>query len=534
MSLHVLAASFTLPSRATISLDSFLRLTPALLVSFVVLFAVRYARSPWRSLPPGPRGLPIIGHAHLFRDKSWMYRQDCKRFGDMMYLNAFGKPVLVLQSLKAAFELLEKRANISSDRPRFIVADEILCGGLFSAAMIYGDLWRRTRRAAHEGLTKLAVRDYHPILRKEATLLSSAILDDQGALELHFQRSSASAILSILYDYPTLENNDDETLKRIHTFIGRVSEAASPGAHLVELLPWMMHIPEIFAKWKREGRKHFREHTDMFNGLLNAVRGDVSKGSERPSMSATLIKNSDRNGLSDEEMAWLIGTLYTAGAETTATALSWWALAMVTHPEIQKRAQAELDAVVGRARPPTFSDVSGLQYIQAIVKETLRWRPSLALGIPHNTTEDIWYDGVFIPKGTTCISNLWQCHHDPAFYGDDAAKFNPERYLDANGRLSSGPAETRDEGHSAYGFGRRACVGKHVANDSLFITIATVLWAANLERVRDENGKEVIPDTDAFVDTGMVVRPLTYWFDVTPRFPEARSILAEESELLKA
>ncbi len=154
--------------------------------------------------------------------------------------------------------------------------------------------WRRTRRAAHEGLTKLAARDYHPILRKEASLLSSAILDNQGFLEKHFQRVTASAIMSILYDYPTLENEDDETLKKIHTFIGRMSKAAAPGAHLVELLPWMMYIPEwyaftfiahssriatrcvlSFAKWKREGRKHFREHTSMFNALLNAVRSDV-------------------------------------------------------------------------------------------------------------------------------------------------------------------------------------------------------------------------------------------------------------------
>ncbi|KAH9041418.1 cytochrome P450 [Lactarius hengduanensis] len=536
------------------SLDTFRTLAPALLFGYVVLLAVRFVRSPWRSVPPGPRGLPIIGHAHLFRDKSWMFRQDCKqRFGasdlffprglvtggtpgDMMYLNAFGQPIVILQSLKAAFELLDKRANISSDRPRYIVAHEILSGGLFTASMIYGDLWRRTRRAAHEGLTKLAVRDYHPILRKEATLLSCAILDDQGALEKLFQRSTASSIMSILYDYPTLENKleDDETLKQIHTFVGRLSKAAAPGAYLVELLPWMMHIPERFAKWKREGRKHFRDHTNMFNALLNAVRGDVSKGSERPSMSASLIKNYDRNGLSNQEMAWLLGTLYAAGAETTSTALGWFALAMVANPEIQKRAQAELDTIVGRARAPTFSDLSSLPYLQAIVKETLRWRPSLALGVPHNTTEDIWYDGMFIPKGTTCISNLWQCHHDPASYGDDAAKFNPERFLDANGRLLSGPAETRDDGHSTYGFGRRACVGKHVANDSLFISVATVLWAANLERVRDQNGKEVTPDTETFVDTGMIVRPLTYWFDVTPRFPEARSILAEESELLKA
>ncbi|KAF8258627.1 cytochrome P450 [Lactarius quietus] len=451
-----------------------------------------------------------------------------------MYLNAFGQPIVVLQSLKAAYELLDKRANISSDRPRYIVAHEILCGGLFSASMVYGDLWRRTRRAAHEGLTKLAVRDYHPILRKEATLLSSAILDDEGSLEKHFQRFSASAIMSILYDYPTLKDEDDETVKRIHTVIDRLSKAAVPGTFLVELLPWMMHIPESFAKWKREGRKHFREHTNMFNGLLNAVRINVSKGCERPSMSASLIKNSDRNGLSNQEMAWLIGTLYTAGAETTYTSLTWWALAMVAHPEIQKRAQAELDAVVGRARPPTFSDASNLPYIQATVKETLRWRPPLPLGIPHNTTEDVWYDGVFIPKGTMCIANIWQCHHDPTYYGDDAAKFNPERFLDAHGRVLSGPTETRDKGHSSYGFGRRACVGKHLANDSLFITIATVLWAANLERVRDQTGKEITPDTETFVDTGMVVRPLPYWCDITARFPEARSMLAEEGELLKA
>ncbi|KAH9035340.1 cytochrome P450 [Lactarius pseudohatsudake] len=534
MSLHdgVPAAALTPLGGATISLDYFLRFTPALLVGVGVLLAFRYVRSPYRSVPPGPRGLPIIGNVLQLSDKSWMFKPDSKRrtFGDMIYLSAFGQPILILQSLKAASEILEKRANVTSDRPRFIVAHEIISGSLFGPAMVYGDLWRRTRRAAHEGLTKVAVRDYHPILRKEATILSSALLDDQGDLEKHFQRFAASSIMSILYDYPTLENNNDETLKRIHMYISRVSKAAAPGAYLVELLPWMMYIPEMFAKWKREGMEHFREHTTMFTGLLNAVRGDISKGSERPSMSATLIKNHDRNGLSNHEMAWLLGTLYAAGAETTSTALGWFALAMVANPEVQKRAHAELDTVVGRARPPTHSDLSDLHYIQAIVKEILRWRPSLALGVPHNTTEDIWYDGMFIPKGTTCISNLWQCHNDTAIYGDDAAKFNPERFLDANGRLP----ETRDDGHSAYGFGRRACVGKHVANDSLFISVATVLWAANLERVRDQNGKEVTPDTETFVDTGMVFPPLKYWYDVTPRFPEARSILAEESELLKA
>jgi hypothetical protein len=106
--------------------------------------------------------------------------------------------------------------------------------------------WRRTRRAAHEILTKVVVRDYHPVFCKEAILLASAILDSPDALDKHIQRSSASATMSILYDYPTLENEHDETITQIHTFIDRMSAASAPGAHLVEKFPWMIYIPERY------------------------------------------------------------------------------------------------------------------------------------------------------------------------------------------------------------------------------------------------------------------------------------------------
>ena len=176
---------------------------------------------------------------------------------------------------------------------------------------------------------------------------------------------------------------------------------------------------------------------------------------------------------------------------------------MIANPDIQKRAQDQLDVVVGRCRPPTFADAPNLPYIQAMVKESLRWRPALPLGLPRSTIEDDWYEGMFIPKGTLCLANMWQCNLDPAFYGDDAVNFNPGRFLDEQGGLIPGPAETRDDGHSTYGFGRRACTGKHAANDTLFISMATMLWAVKLERPRDENGKEVPLDTETPVDIGM-------------------------------
>jgi len=73
------------------------------------------------------------------------------------------------------------------------------------------------------------------------------------------------------------------------------------------------------------------------------------------------------------------------------------------------------------------------------------------------------------------------------------------------GELLPGPVETNQEGHAAFGFGRRMCVGKYMANDSLFIHTAGILWAATLECVQDENGEDVVPDINSFVDMGLIM-----------------------------
>ena len=150
------------------------------------------------------------------------------------------------------------------------------------------------RRAKHEALTKAVVLDYHPTFSKEATILASSILKNPTGLNQYFKRSSTSTIMSILYDHPTLEDEYDRTVTEINTFLDRMSAAVAPGTHLVEFLPWMIHIPERyaympyivylkclskedprFARWKREGFEHFRQHTAMFNRCLNTVCDDT-------------------------------------------------------------------------------------------------------------------------------------------------------------------------------------------------------------------------------------------------------------------
>ena len=84
---------------------------------------------------------------------------------------------------------------------------------------------------------------------------------------------------------------------------------------------------------------------------------------------------------------------------------------MVLNPDVQRKAQMELDAVVGPDRLPRYEDRSALPYIDAIVKESLRWQPVGPLGIAHRTTDNDEYKGYCIPKGAIVISNTWYILH---------------------------------------------------------------------------------------------------------------------------
>jgi cytochrome P450 len=345
----------------------------------------------------------------------------------------------------------------------------------------------------------------------------------------HLRRTAASSIMTMVYDEPPIISGNDQSVRLINDFVARLTRAALPGAHLVEFFPWMMYIPARLAPWRQKAEASYIADSAMFESLFRRVQDRMKEGEIGPNFAATLLDTAERHGLSERENSWLAATMFIAGAETTSGVMAWWMLAMVVYPESQKRAQAELDAVVGRDRIPTFADYENLPYIRAMTKEALRWRPVGPVGLPHRSIEDDWYEGHFIPAGTIVIANVWHLNRDPQIYGADAEHFNPARHLDEKGRVAPGPTDSK-EGHFMYGFGRRICVGRHVANNSLFINIAMVLWAMNIEPATDARGKPLPIDVHGCVEDGLVVRPIPFEVKFTLRFPEAATMLKLERE----
>ncbi|OCH87846.1 cytochrome P450 [Obba rivulosa] len=483
-------------------------------------------------LPPGPTGVPLLGNLLQVQKEAWLTFTEWKqKFGPIVHISLAGQSVVILNTHKAAADLLDRRANVYSDRPRNIVASEILTGGLLIVFTRYGEVWRRMRRAAHEGMNKAVASRYHPTQTAEAVTLCQGLLQDPDSWEDQFRKTAASSVMSIIYGTPAINSIDDPAVKKVNDFAERIVKAAYPGAHLVELFTWMKYLPSSIAKWKREAEEQFKRDSIMFEGMFNKVKKGVVNGDERPSISATLVLEQERNRLTEKEAAWLSATMYAAGAETTAGVLSWFMLAMVAHPEVQHKAHEELDRVLGRDRMPTFADYEALPYIRAIVKESLRWRPVDPLGLPHLCTDNDWYEGYYIPKGSICIANVWAMNRDPEVYGFDAEDFNPDRHLDEKGQLAPAPLDTHEEGHVTYGFGRRVCIGRNIANNSLFIEIACILWSMTIQPIRDADGELITPDISGCVQGGLVVRPVPFRCETIPRFAGVPSILAQTAEM---
>ncbi|RAO74354.1 uncharacterized protein BHQ10_010366 [Talaromyces amestolkiae] len=387
-------------------------------------------------------------------------------------------------------EIIDRSSAISSERPRWIVSNELICNKMNVLLLDGSDpRWKTQRRVIKTYMTGVPRADAGlPILNYETAKFLHAITNspEVGQNGTRILRSiarytySAFATLTFGMDVPDI---NDPTISYIHeTGLAQIL-GTIPGMHMVDIFTWLDHLPLCLKPWEQNARQRFKRDLEWCSVRLQRLRDpDFAGKYMTDAFLPSVIRGPDCGGLETaEEAAYLSLQLIIAAADTSQ--ISTWSFleAMLQYPDVQRKARAEIEAVVGD-RLPEFADLEGIPYVRCVMKEVWRWRPPVSLGHPHFTTKDIVYNGQCIPRGSRLHVNAWAIAHDPNRH-DDPERFWPDRYADdrttAEQSINSPDVTKRD--HFAFGAGRRICPGYHVAERSLAIAAMRILWAFEIK-----------------------------------------------------
>ncbi|KAH6972758.1 putative cytochrome P450 oxidoreductase [Ilyonectria sp. MPI-CAGE-AT-0026] len=485
-------------------------------------------------LPPGPPTLPILGNMldipTTGLGKKFMEWQ--AEYGKVFSLKVGPGNIIVICDRKAVHELLDKKGSIYSDRPPNIVPRFITRGNHMTMEN-QTPLWREKRTVVTRNLNPKSLDEKHfRVQEAEAVLFMNRLLTDPENF-FSYARMYASSVAAVLAWGFRAKDLDSFWFKDVSKMIEKWLEAIEPGANPpIDLIPALWYLP---GKWKTRAYE-MRDHMDSIWGharkLVNERR---DRGDMRECMIDLKLDEYNKNGwpMTDHAFNNLFGELMEAGADTTANQILTLILALAKNPQIQAKARVELDAVCGTERAPLFSDFQRLPYINAIVKEGLRWRSTSDLGLPHTVTRDDWYNGMLIPKGSTIFVGVSAMHIDEDYYPDHNT-FDPERFAKhsklANDYAIGPDYQNRDKSshHYGYGAGRRICPGIHLAERSMWRITAKLLWAFEFAEPLDPITKKVRPlDPDAYTSANLVC-PLPFKVRVIPRSQEHIDVIKKE------
>ena len=185
---------------------------------------------------------------------------------------------------------------------------------------------------------------------------------------------------------PTIDAPHTKKLSDLVEIWARINEfgAVPP----IDIFPFLKKIPERFlGNWVTRTKTVHDAMHELYNGLLKTVKQRRESIGSMGSLIDRLLDQQEKSGLTTHQITLLSGVTTKGGSDTSAAVLTSFIQAMVTWPDVQKKAQSELDAVIGEDRVPDFSDYEKLPYVAAIVKESMRWRPVAPLSVPHALSE---------------------------------------------------------------------------------------------------------------------------------------------------
>ncbi|KAI8435148.1 hypothetical protein MSG28_003523 [Choristoneura fumiferana] len=473
-----------------------------------------------RKLPPGPWGPPVVGYLPFLGVRHKTFLELARSYGVLFSARLGNQLTVVLSDYRLIREAF--RREEFTGRPNTPLMHTLDGLGIINSE---GRLWKSQRRFLHEKLREFGMtymgngkKIMETRIKSEVNDLISNLHNAEGApidanplLALGVSNVICGITMSVRFSlgdarFTRLNNLIEEGMR----LFGEI--------HYGEYIPLYNYLPgkaraqikvmknrdEMFGFYQTLIDEH-RETLDLENArdLIDVYLIEIEKA-KLEGKAGELFEGRDH----ELQLKQILGDLFSAGMETIKSSLLWMLVFMLRNPDAKRRVQEELDAVVGRERLPTIEDMPLLPYTETTILETLRMSSIVPLATTHSPTKDVQLNGYKIPAGSQVVPLINCIHMDPNLW-DQPEKFNPDRFIDQDGKIR------RPEFFMPFGVGRRMCLGDVLARMEMFMFFASMMHQFDVQLAEGASS----PSLEGTV--GATISPQAFRLKFIPRTPPA-------------
>ncbi|CAI0551524.1 unnamed protein product [Linum tenue] len=489
---------------------AFVAIVAASIMAFWLMKKGNNKRRQTAPLPPGPRGLPIVGYLPFLGTHLHKSFTELARVYGPIYKLWLGHRIYIVISSPSLVKQVRDHDVTFADRDPLIAPKILTAGGNDIAFSSYGTEWRKLRKVFVRELMSSARLNASYVLRKRYAEKAIKDVYQKTGKALDFGQLTfmiiSNTVLSMLWGSTTHGEEGEKLFSQIREIAGE-SMVLLGMPNISDMIPALARFD--LQGMERKSQETFRRSDRILSSIIEERRklresGDSnSVGKEAKDLLQVLLDLNNHgdyaaeSSITDNQLKGILMDSIIGGTDTTSTTIEWTMAELMQHPDAMHKVHKELDEVVGRGNVLEEFHLPRLHYLEAAIKETFRLHPTLPLLVPRCPTEDCQIGGYTIPKGATVFINAYAMHRDPQLW-DSPLEFRPERFLDVNAAKFDYLGNSSQ--YFPFGTGRRVCAGIPMAEKMLNYILASLLHSFEWKLA---HGSTEVDLTDKF---GIVVK----------------------------